>query len=60
MVVHTYNPSTWEAEVESWVRGQPGLHSVFQTSLGYIKKPCTKKQKINKASNILMKSLSLP
>jgi hypothetical protein len=28
MVVHTYNPSTWEAEAGgSRVLGQPGLHS---------------------------------
>jgi hypothetical protein len=28
LVVHTYNPVTWEAEVEgSRVQGQPGIHS---------------------------------
>jgi hypothetical protein len=28
MVVHTYNPSTWEAEAGgSRVQGQPGLHN---------------------------------
>jgi hypothetical protein len=26
-MVHTYNPSTWEAEAELRVQGQPKLHS---------------------------------
>jgi hypothetical protein len=39
-VVHTFNPSTWEAEA-----GQPGLQSEFQDSQGYTEKPCLEKNK---------------
>jgi hypothetical protein len=35
-----------------WVRGQPGLHSEFQDSQGYVEKPCLKKSKTNKKINI--------
>jgi hypothetical protein len=34
-VVHTFDPSTWEAKA-----GQPGLQSEFQDSQGYTEKPC--------------------
>jgi hypothetical protein len=45
MVVHTFNPSTWEAEAgDFWVRGQPRLQSEFQDSQGYTEKPCLEKQ----------------
>jgi hypothetical protein len=41
MVVHTCNLSIWEAETEEWqVKGQLGLHTKFQASLGYIARPC--------------------
>jgi hypothetical protein len=45
--VHTFNPSTWEAEAGGFLssRGQPGLQSKFQDSQGYTKKPCLEKQK---------------
>jgi hypothetical protein len=34
-VVHTFGPSTWEAEqVDLWVPGQPGLQSEFQGRQG--------------------------
>ena len=46
MVVHAFNPSTWEAEaVDFWVRGQPGLQSEFQDSKGYTEKTCLEKNK---------------
>jgi hypothetical protein len=41
VVVHIYNPSTWEAEeVGVWVQGQPEVHNetLFQRTI-------TKKQK---------------
>jgi hypothetical protein len=38
MLVHAFNPSTWE--VDLWVQGQPGLQSEFQDSRGYTEKPC--------------------
>jgi hypothetical protein len=38
------NSSTWEAEAAGlWVWGQPGLHSEYEASLGYIAK-CLKKK----------------
>jgi hypothetical protein len=45
VVVHVFNPSTWEAE--AGVGGQPGLQSEFQDSQGYTEKPCLKKPKTN-------------
>jgi hypothetical protein len=50
MVVHTYNPSTWEGEAEwSQVHGHPGLHNDDHASLGYVGRLCHKqsKNKIN-------------
>jgi hypothetical protein len=38
VVAHTFNPSTWEAEV-----GQPGLQSEFRDSQSYTEKPCLEK-----------------
>jgi hypothetical protein len=46
VVVHAFNPSTWEAEAEVW--GQPGLQSEFQDSQGYTEKPCLEKPKKKK------------
>lgn len=42
MVAHTFNPSTWEAEVGGslWAQGKPGLESEFQDIQGYTEKPC--------------------
>ena len=38
MVVHAFNPSTWEAEVgESEVQGFLWLHSKFEATLGYMR-----------------------
>jgi hypothetical protein len=42
VVVHTFNPSTQEAETGGslWVQGQPGLQSESRTArAGYIEKP---------------------
>lgn len=45
MVSHTWNPLTWEAEVERLgVLGQSWLQSEFKTSLDYMK-PSLKKKK---------------
>ena len=43
MVVHTFNPSTLEAEAGGSLRvlGQPGLQREFQDNLqSYTEKPC--------------------
>ena len=37
-----------QRQVDLWVRGQPGLQSEFQDSLGYTEKPCLKKPKKKK------------
>jgi hypothetical protein len=53
MVVHTYNPSTWEAEASGFLNlSQPGLQSEFQDNQGYTEKPCLKKQKQNKTKKV--------
>lgn len=57
MVVHTFHPSTWEAEAgrSPWVRGQPGPQIKFQDSQGYTAKSCLKNKpkqtKENKQTN---------
>jgi hypothetical protein len=49
MVVHAFNPSTWEAEAGRLLSsGQPGIQSEFQNSQGYTEKPCLKKKKKEK------------
>jgi hypothetical protein len=49
VVVHAFNPSTWEAEAGGSLSSrQPGLQSEFQDSQGYTEKPCLKKQTKNK------------
>jgi hypothetical protein len=54
-VVHTFNPSIWEAEAgDFWVRGQPGLQREFQDSQGFTEKPCLKKPKKKKKKTILI------
>jgi hypothetical protein len=43
MVVHAYNSNIKEAEAErSCILHQPGLHSEFYASLGYIGTACLK------------------
>jgi hypothetical protein len=53
VVAHPFNPSTWEAEADFWVQGQPGLQSEFQDSQGYTEKPCLEKPK-KKKKDLLM------
>jgi hypothetical protein len=49
VVVHAFNPSTWEAEAGRFLsRGYPGLQSEFQDSQGYTEKPCLEKTNNNK------------
>jgi hypothetical protein len=52
VLVHTFNPSTWEAETGEFLSlCQPGLQSEIQDSWGYTEKPClTKKKKKKKKS----------
>jgi hypothetical protein len=45
VVAHTFNLSTWDAEVGRF-RGQPGLQSEFQDSQGYTEKLCLWKKKV--------------
>lgn len=40
MVVHAYNPDTWEVEAEgSGIQGQSRLHKDLKVTLGYMR-PC--------------------
>lgn len=50
IVIHTFNPSTQEAEVGIflWVRGQPGLKSEFLYSQSHTADPILKKTKKTK------------
>jgi hypothetical protein len=45
MVVHAFNPSTWEAGAGGslWVQGQPGLQRESQNNQGYTEKPSLEK-----------------
>jgi hypothetical protein len=48
VVVHTFNPSTWEVEAGGFLSSrkfEPSLQSEFQDSQGYTEKPCLKKPK---------------
>ena len=48
VVVHTFNPSTREAEVGGFLSSRPAcIQSEFQDSQGYTEKPCLKKKKKN-------------
>jgi hypothetical protein len=52
VVVHAFNPSTWEAEAGGFLSsGQPGLQSEFQDSQGNTEEPCLKKNKNKKQKN---------
>jgi FKBP-type peptidyl-prolyl cis-trans isomerase len=52
VVVHTFNPSTWEAEAEAgeFLISRPAWSTEFQDSQGYKDKPFIKKKK-NKKKN---------
>jgi hypothetical protein len=46
MVVHIYNPSTWEAEEGgSSVQGQPGLYNNFKANVNKTLSPKTENRK---------------
>jgi hypothetical protein len=48
VVVHAFNPSTWEAEAGGFLSLKPawsGLQSEFQDSQGYTEKSCLEKTK---------------
>jgi hypothetical protein len=48
VVMHAFNPSTWEAEAGRSLSSRPAWsQSEFQDSQGYTEKPCLEK-KINK------------
>jgi hypothetical protein len=50
VVVHAFNPSTWEAEAGGFLSSRlSGLQSEFQDTQGYTEKPCLKKT--NKQTN---------
>lgn len=45
VLMHTFNPCTWETEASGSHRGQPGLQSKFRDSQGYTQRdPVSKKQ----------------
>ena len=47
VVVHTFNPSTREAEVGGFLSSRPAcIQSEFQDSQCYTEKPCLKKKKL--------------
>jgi hypothetical protein len=52
VVVHAFNPSTWEAEAGRFLGGRTGLQNEFQDSLGYTEKPCLKKSKKKKKKKL--------
>jgi hypothetical protein len=47
VVVHAFNPSTWEAEAGGFLSSRSAwcLQSEFQDSQGYTEKPCLEKPK---------------
>jgi hypothetical protein len=49
VVVHAFNPSTWEAEAGGFLSSRPTWStSEFQDSQGYTEKHCLKKKKKKK------------
>jgi hypothetical protein len=52
VVVHAFNPSTWEAEAGGFLSlRKPGLQSEFQDSQGYTEKLSLKNKQTNKQTN---------
>jgi hypothetical protein len=45
VVVHAFNPSTWEAEAGGFLSSRTAWFTEFQDSQGYTEKPCLEKQK---------------
>jgi hypothetical protein len=50
--VHTFNPSTREAEAGRFLSSRPAWSTEFQDSQGYTEKPCLKKPKKKKKKNL--------
>ena len=50
MVVHAFNPSTWEAEAGGFLSSRPAWSTEFQDSQGYTEKPCLKKNNNKKVA----------
>jgi hypothetical protein len=56
LVMLTHDSSTWKQ-----VRGHPGLHGEFETSLNYIARSCLRKIKIkNEVSREISKNQEIP
>jgi hypothetical protein len=52
VVVHGFNPSTWEAEAGGFLSSRPAWSTKWHDSQGYTEKPCLKKKK-NKKNEII-------
>jgi hypothetical protein len=48
VVVHAFNPSTWEAEAGGFLSSRPASQNEFQDRQGYTEKPCLEKTKNQK------------
>jgi hypothetical protein len=60
VVVHTFNPSTWEAEAGEFLSSRPAWStSEFQDSQGYTEKPCLEKPKKNQKTKTKNEKLTL-
>ena len=58
VVVHTFNPSTWEAEAGRFLNSRPaGLQSEFQDSKSYTEKPPVRVAHSKKINNSWTKSV---
>lgn len=54
VVVHTYNPSSQEAEQKALHKlDRPGLRSEFRASRHYVGKPCLKQTKAADECNLI-------
>jgi hypothetical protein len=45
VVVHVFNPSTWEADAGRFLSLRPAWSTEFQDSQGYTDNPCLEKKK---------------
>jgi hypothetical protein len=48
MVVHTLDPSIWEAEAGRFLISRPAWSTEFQDSQGYTEKPCLENKQTKK------------